>query len=131
MRRTLSLLLFVVVTTVAAPAFGQPPKYRAPRTEGGQPDLQGVWNFNSGVPLQRQAAFSDRKVLTKDEFDKQRATIRTGLGAIAKFAPVEAVGLDWIDDNDMSSVLLRHFPELLPSLRNVQNAFAPWQRTGS
>ncbi len=40
-------------------------------------------------------------------------------------------GLDWIDDNDMSAVLLRHFPELLPSLRNVKNAFAPWQRTGS
>ena len=40
-------------------------------------------------------------------------------------------GLDWIDDNDMSSVLLRHFPELLPSLRNVKNAFAPWNRTGS
>ena len=40
-------------------------------------------------------------------------------------------GLDWIDDNDMSTVLLRHFPELLPSLRNVKNAFAPWQRTGS
>src|SRR5215203_3925091 len=40
-------------------------------------------------------------------------------------------GLDWIDDNDMSTVLLRHFPELLASLRNVQNAFAPWQRTGS
>jgi hypothetical protein len=39
-------------------------------------------------------------------------------------------GLDWIDDNDMSTVLLRHFPELLPSLRNVKNAFAPWQRTG-
>ena len=38
-------------------------------------------------------------------------------------------GLDWIDDNDMSTVLLRHFPELLPSLRNVKNAFAPWQRT--
>lgn len=40
-------------------------------------------------------------------------------------------GLDWIDDNDMSTVLLRHFPELLPSLRDVKNAFAPWQRTGS
>ena len=40
-------------------------------------------------------------------------------------------GLDWIDDNDMSTVLLRHFPELLPALRNVQNAFAPWQRMGS
>jgi len=40
-------------------------------------------------------------------------------------------GLNWIDDNDMSTVLLRHFPELLPSLRNVKNAFAPWQRTAS
>jgi hypothetical protein len=41
------------------------------------------------------------------------------------------VGLDWIDDNDMSSVLLRHFPDLLPALRNVDNAFAPWSRVGS
>jgi hypothetical protein len=40
-------------------------------------------------------------------------------------------GLGWIDNNDMSTVLLRHFPELLPSLRNVKNAFAPWNRTGS
>ena len=38
------------------------------------------------------------------------------------------VGLDWIDDNDMSTVLLRHCPGLQPSLREVKNAFAPWQR---
>jgi hypothetical protein len=38
------------------------------------------------------------------------------------------VGLDWIDDNDMSTVLLRHFPELEPSLHGTKNAFAPWQR---
>jgi len=38
------------------------------------------------------------------------------------------VGLDWINDNDMSTVLLRHFPELQPALRGVKNAFAPWQR---
>jgi hypothetical protein len=37
-------------------------------------------------------------------------------------------GLGWIDENDMSSVLLRHFPNLLPLLRNVRNAFAPWPR---
>jgi hypothetical protein len=40
------------------------------------------------------------------------------------------VGLDWIDDNDMSSVLLRHFPALNPALRGVTNAFAPWSRMG-
>ena len=37
------------------------------------------------------------------------------------------VGLDWIYDNDMLSVLCRHFPELAPSLRNVKNAFFPWR----
>jgi Animal haem peroxidase len=35
-------------------------------------------------------------------------------------------GLDWINDNDMSSVLLRHYPHLRPALRAVKNAFAPW-----
>jgi hypothetical protein len=39
------------------------------------------------------------------------------------------VGFEWINDNDMSSVLLRHFPALLPALRGVGNPFAPWQRT--
>ena len=38
-------------------------------------------------------------------------------------------GLDWIDDNDMSTVLLRHFPGLLPALRGVENAFFPWNET--
>ena len=36
----------------------------------------------------------------------------------------------WIDDNDMCSVLLRHYPELAPALRGVQNAFAPWTVAG-
>ena len=35
-------------------------------------------------------------------------------------------GMDWIQDNTMSSVLLRHLPGLEPSLRGVRNAFAPW-----
>ena len=36
-------------------------------------------------------------------------------------------GLDWIDDNDMLKVLVRHFPGLQASLRGVTNAFAPWR----
>jgi heme peroxidase len=40
-------------------------------------------------------------------------------------------GLDWIDENSMTSVLLRHYPELEPALRGVENAFAPWRRVGS
>jgi Animal haem peroxidase len=37
-------------------------------------------------------------------------------------------GIDWVESNNMRSVLLRHFPELEPALRGVQNPFAPWNR---
>jgi hypothetical protein len=36
------------------------------------------------------------------------------------------VGLDWISANGFSSILLRHYPELTPALRNLGNPFAPW-----
>ncbi|MFN3002334.1 peroxidase family protein [Mycolicibacterium wolinskyi] len=36
-------------------------------------------------------------------------------------------GMDWIRDNDMRSVLLRHFPELAPAIAGVANPFAPWR----
>jgi len=35
-------------------------------------------------------------------------------------------GLDWVNNNNMSTVLLRHFPELTPVLQRVANPFAPW-----
>ena len=36
----------------------------------------------------------------------------------------------WIDDNDMSTVLVRHYPDLAPAMRGVRNAFAPWPVLG-
>jgi len=35
-------------------------------------------------------------------------------------------GIDWVNDNSMITVLLRHFPELKDALRDVTNAFKPW-----
>lgn len=37
-------------------------------------------------------------------------------------------GLDWISNNDMASILLRHYPELAGPLRGLKTAFAPWNR---
>jgi hypothetical protein len=37
-------------------------------------------------------------------------------------------GMDWIDANDMKTVLLRHYPGLGPAMRGVENAFQPWHR---
>lgn len=86
MRRTLALLLFLALTVVAVSVEGQV-----------SPDLQGVRNFDSGVPMQRPAALGDKKFFTKEEAEKHRATTRNALFAIAKIAPIEAVGLDWFD----------------------------------
>ena len=99
MNRTLPVVFSLVAfTAVAASAAGPESKFRTPRTKDGRPDLQGVWNYASGVPLQRPAKFADRKVLTKAEFETQRGALRNVLGFIVKFAPVENVGLDWIDN---------------------------------
>ena len=35
-----------------------------------------------------------------------------------------------IENNSMVSVLKRHYPGLTPALRNMSNAFKPWQRVG-
>jgi len=40
-------------------------------------------------------------------------------------------GLDWINQNTMGTVLLRHFPSLAPSLRGSTNTFAPCPRATS
>jgi hypothetical protein len=37
-------------------------------------------------------------------------------------------GLDWVERNTMTDVLLRHHPELAPALDGVANAFAPWRK---
>jgi hypothetical protein len=36
-------------------------------------------------------------------------------------------GLEWIENNMMGDVLLRHHPGLAPALEGSQNAFAPWR----
>ena len=46
--------------------------YTPPKTAWGDPDLQGIWPGNMGVPMQRPATFGDRATLTEDEFAKKQ-----------------------------------------------------------
>ncbi|NEZ55486.1 peroxidase family protein [Adonisia turfae] len=41
------------------------------------------------------------------------------------------LGLDWIANNTMVTVLQRHFPTLAPALYDIDNAFKPWRRIGT
>jgi len=56
--------------------------YRIPRTEWNQPDLQGVWNFSSDVPLQRPTEYGEREFLNEEEI----AAIQARRQAIDEFS---------------------------------------------
>lgn len=70
----IKLLLFVC--TLFAPislSFAQTADdYVAPRTEWGQPDLQGIWNFNSNTPMERPDRFGTQEFLTPKEAEQDR-----------------------------------------------------------
>ena len=70
----IKLLLFVC--TLFAPislSFAQTADdYVAPRTEWDQPDLQGIWNFNSNTPMERPDRFGTQEFLTPEEAEQDR-----------------------------------------------------------
>ena len=47
--------------------------YAPPRTPWGDPDLQGIWPGNNGVPMQRAVELGERAMLTDAEFAKREA----------------------------------------------------------
>ena len=53
-----------VVSLAAVPAVAQTD---VPRTEWGQPDLQGVWDFRTITPMQRPERLGDQEFLTAEE----------------------------------------------------------------
>lgn len=50
--------------------------FEVPRTEWGQPDLQGVWNFSSNVPMQRPEEYGNREFLNEEEVAALRARLQ-------------------------------------------------------
>ena len=130
MKRPLTVLLFLTIAGVAASAQGPAQKYRAPRPTAGHPDLQGVWNFTSGVPMQRPAAFATKKMFTREEFEARRNMVRTALSSLGKIAPVEDVGLDWLEGklyvDDLRTSLITYpdngrLPATLDGVRRMPN----------
>src|ERR1051325_3117450 len=91
------LLALFVLAAAAGLAAQSEPKYRAPRTADGQPDLHGVWNFSSNVPLERPSVWADRKTVTLDEVAQRGKAKDNALKMVATFAPVEDVGVTLLD----------------------------------
>jgi hypothetical protein len=63
-----------VVILLAVPVLAQAPKaWVQPKTPWGDPDLQGIWPGNMGVPMQRPANMGERTTLTDEEFAQREA----------------------------------------------------------
>ena len=74
MKKTILTVILAAVATVSL--HGQTADtYVAPRTEWGQPDLQGVWNFSSDVPMQRPQRFGEREFMTDEEVAELQARL--------------------------------------------------------
>jgi len=125
------LVLLLCLTTGLLPVAGQDAHSRSPRTAHGRPDLQGVWNFSSGVTLQRPTAFAGKRLFTKEEFNSRRIRLFNAIAAAAKFAPVESVGREWIDTTlyveDLRTSLITYpddgrLPALVEGVRRVPGA---------
>ncbi|NKB33999.1 MAG: hypothetical protein GKR91_12960 [Pseudomonadales bacterium] len=76
------VLALATATLFAAGIAQAQDDYSAPRTQWDQPDLQGVWNFSSVIPLERPAFFGDKQFLTDEEIAALAAQTEAGLEAI-------------------------------------------------
>lgn len=74
--------VFIVAALAAFSAAQAADDYQVPRTEWGQPDLQGVWNFSSTIPMTRPRQFGDREYMTEEEAAALAAMTEAGYEAL-------------------------------------------------
>ena len=84
-----------------------------PRTEYGQPDLSGVWNFSSFVPMQRPRQFADKEFLTPEDIAAIANQTEAGLEALNNIG-VGGYNTFWVEnagrgDNTRTSLIT--YPE--------------------
>ncbi len=108
---------FLIMLGAPLAAFAQS-DYEVPRTEWGQPDLQGVWNFSSDIPMQRPAQYGTRQFLTAAEIEQIKA--RQAASDAASDSALNIEGVDesyndfWVENAGIGdSVRTSHiiFPE--------------------
>ncbi len=88
MKSRISLILSILTTSLAISSAQAADDYTAPRTEYGQPDLQGVWNFSSNTPMQRPERFGTQEFLSSEQVQeaiaRQQATAAAADAAAAQ-----------------------------------------------
>lgn len=71
--KTRLVLAIALATGCSSYTVAQSSSYDVPRTEYGFPDLQGVWNFATSIPMQRPDRFGEQEFLTPAQIEEERA----------------------------------------------------------
>ena len=130
MKKNASLILAFCSSLLASLSSQAAEDYAVSSTEWGQPDLQGVWNFSSNVPMQRDQQFGERQFLTDEEIAATRIQ-HFELGAGADVAP-PASGIEsyyndiWVENTGTGSVRTSHivYPpngRIPPAVNGIKN----------
>ena len=122
-------LLCCTSPTATADARQSTATYQPARNEYGQPDLRGVWNFSSDVPLERPKSLADKQFRTREELEKANATRDKSLEQMTQSAGgVGAHNTFWLDyrahAEDLRTSLITYpvdgrLPKLVDGVRKV------------
>ena len=96
MNRNISLFFITLAAAAYLPTgtAQQTDDYVVPRTEWGQPDLHGVWNFSSNTPMQRPQRFGNQEFLTAEQVAQERERIARAQAAADAAAAQRVVDPD-------------------------------------
>ena len=94
------LALVALVAVAEAQSRPAPPKWSAPRTPDGQPDLQGIWTNATLTPLERPAAMAGKAFLTEAEAAAIEKRTADNRAATDKMGPLASGSYNrfWFDD---------------------------------
>ena len=95
--KTISSLILFVFSCLLTALVAAADAYQAPRTEWGKPDLQGVWNFSSNVPMQRPTRYGERQFLTDQEIEDVLARRAEADANSDSALPIEGVDASYND----------------------------------
>jgi hypothetical protein len=88
----------LLLGTVHAGTADKKEEYRAPRNELRQPDLRGVWNFSTDVPMQRPKETPDKLYRTREDLDKANTERDANIEKMSQTAAVVgAHNTFWLD----------------------------------
>ncbi|MDG1952161.1 MAG: hypothetical protein P8J52_06140 [Gammaproteobacteria bacterium] len=91
------LFAFPLILIVLNPLVYAENNYTAPRTHWDQPDLQGVWNFASNVPMSRPRQFGEREYMTQEEADAIAANMEASFEQLNEY-DVGGYNTFWVEN---------------------------------